>query len=137
LPPTCAHPEGYAELLETLKERIRSSQVKVIDLKIEEFEPEHAGKMNFYLSAIDDLLRHPSDQPSIALILCKEKNRVIVEYSLRDTTKPMGVAAYEVRRGALPEGLRECLPSVERIEAELELSVAQSGLAEPDQRSVC
>ena len=93
----------------------------VVELKIEEFKPEFAGKMNFYLSAVDDLLRHPTDQPSIGLILCKEKNRVIVEYSLRDTSKPMGVASYELRRGALPEGLRDSLPSVERIEAELKL----------------
>jgi predicted nuclease of restriction endonuclease-like (RecB) superfamily len=91
----------------------------VIELKVEAFEPEHAGKMNFYLSAVDDQLRHPTDQPSIGLILCKERNRVIVEYSLRDTSKPMGVASYEVRRGALPEGLRDSLPSVERLEAEL------------------
>lgn len=98
----------------------------VIDLKVEEFEPEHAGKMNFYLSAVDDLLRHPDDKPSIGLILCKEKNRVIVEYSLRDTSKPMGVATYELRRGALPEGLRESLPSSEQIEAELKKQTSAS-----------
>ncbi|MBY0514891.1 MAG: PDDEXK nuclease domain-containing protein [Gemmataceae bacterium] len=91
----------------------------VIDLKVEEFKPEFAGKMNFYLSAADDLLRHPADQPSIGLILCRERNRVIVEYSLRDTSKPMGVAGYELRRDALPAGLRESLPSVAQIEAEL------------------
>jgi predicted nuclease of restriction endonuclease-like (RecB) superfamily len=62
----------------------------VIELKISEFQPEFAGKMNFYLSAVDDLLRHPDDQPSISIILCKTKNKVIVEYSLRDTNKPMG-----------------------------------------------
>jgi predicted nuclease of restriction endonuclease-like (RecB) superfamily len=65
----------------------------VIDLKIDEFKPEYAGKMNFYLSAIDDLLRHPNDAPTIGLILCKGKNAVIVEYALRDSAKPMGVAA--------------------------------------------
>ena len=92
----------------------------VIELKVRKFEPEHAGKMNFYLSAVDDLLKHPSDQPSIGLILCEDKNRVVVEYSLRDTTKPMGVARYELRRGALPEELRQGLPSVERLEAELQ-----------------
>lgn len=91
----------------------------VIDLKVEEFKPEFAGKMNFYLSAADDLLRHPADQPSIGLILCREKNGVVVEYSLRDTSKPMGVAAYELRRDALPAGLRDSLPSVAQIEAEL------------------
>lgn len=67
-----------------------------IDLKIGEFKPEDAGKMNFYLSALDDLLRHPDDQPSIGLILCKSKNQVIVEYTLRDMRKPIGVSAYQL-----------------------------------------
>ena len=75
------------------------SQLTTQELKIDEFEPEHAGKMNFYLSAVDDLLRHAGDAPSIGLILCKRSNRVVVEYALRDTAKPMGVATYEVRRG--------------------------------------
>jgi YhcG PDDEXK nuclease domain len=96
-------------------------------LKLNAFRPEHAGKMNFYLSAVDDSLRHAGDQPSIGLILCKEKNRVIVEYSLSDTSKPMGVASYTVRRGALPEGLRGSLPSVEQIEAELSMKDADEG----------
>jgi hypothetical protein len=62
----------------------------VIDLKIEEFKPEFAGKMNFYLSAVDEQLRHPDDGPSIGIILCKSRNELIVEYALRDTAKPMG-----------------------------------------------
>lgn len=92
----------------------------VIELKVQEFEPEHADKMNFYLSVVDDLLKHPSDQPSIGLILCKDKDRVIVEYALRDTSKPMGVATYLLRRDALPEELRQGLPSIERLETELQ-----------------
>src|SRR5262249_10160151 len=95
--------------------------------KLEEFEPEHAGKMNFYLSAVDDLLRHPDDRASIGLILCRRKNRVIVEYSLRDTSKPMGVASYQLRRDALPEPLRQSLPSVEQIETELERAQPPEG----------
>ncbi len=89
-----------------------------IELKVAEFEPEHSGKMNFYLSAVDDLLRHPGDNPTIGLILCPKKNGVVVEYSLRNLTQPMGVAGYEVRQG-LPEALRESLPAVETLEAEL------------------
>ena len=65
----------------------------VIDLKIGKFSPDNAGQMNFYLSAVDDLLRHPDDGPSIGLILCKSKNEVVVEYALRDMNKPIGVAA--------------------------------------------
>ena len=84
----------------------------VIDLKVEPFKPEFAGKMNFYLSAVDDQLRHADDQPSIGLILCKERNKVIAEYALRDTTKPMGVSTYKV----LPPKLKAGLPSVKQIE---------------------
>ena len=68
----------------------------VIDLKMGAFKPEYAGKMNFYLSAVDAQLRHEGDQPSIGLVLCKEKNKVIVEYALRDTSKPIGVSAYKL-----------------------------------------
>jgi hypothetical protein len=64
----------------------------VFELKVESFKPEFAGKMNFNLSAIDDLLRHPEDRPSIGIILCKDRNEVVVEYALRDSGKPMGVA---------------------------------------------
>ena len=90
----------------------------VIDLKIGEFKPEDAGKMNFYLSALDDLLRHPDDQSSIGLILCKSKNQVIVEYTLRDMRKPIGVAAYQLTQ-ALPEHLQLSLPTIEELEAAL------------------
>ena len=89
-----------------------------IDLKIGAFQPEDAGKMNFYLSALDDRLRGELDQPAIGLILCREKNRVIVEYALRDLSKPIGVSAYQLTR-ALPEALKGSLPTIEELEAEL------------------
>lgn len=91
----------------------------VIDLKVGEFKPEFSGKMNFYVSAVDDLLRHPSDQPSIGLILCKTQNQTIVEYALRDLNKPIGVSTYQLRQ-ALPEHLQGSLPTIEQLEAELE-----------------
>lgn len=77
------------------------------------------GKMNFYLSAVDDLLMHSEDGPSIGIVLCKGKNRIIVEYALRDTNKPMGVAEYQLS-SALPENLKGSLPTIEELEAELE-----------------
>jgi hypothetical protein len=92
----------------------------VIDLKIEEFKPEFAGKMNFYLSAVDDLLRRSEDQPSLGLILCKEHNRLVAEYALRDMSKPMGVAEYRLTQ-ALPEQLQSELPTTEDLAAELPL----------------
>ena len=90
----------------------------VVELKTGEFKPEYAGKMNFYLSAVDDRFRHPDDEPSIGIILCKSKNRVIVEYTLRDTSKPIGVSAYQLTR-SLPEEMKDSLPTIEELEAEL------------------
>lgn len=90
----------------------------VVDLKTQPFRAEFAGKMNFYLSAVNDLLRHPDDQPSIGLILCKTRDRVVAEYSLRDVSKPIGVSEYQLA-AALPEKLKGTLPTIEEIESEL------------------
>jgi predicted nuclease of restriction endonuclease-like (RecB) superfamily len=90
----------------------------VVDLKKGEFKPEYAGKMNFYCSAVDDLLRHEHDAPTIGMILCQTKDRVLAEYALRDIQKPIGVADYELTR-ALPAELVSSLPSIEELEAEL------------------
>lgn len=92
----------------------------VIDLKTDMFKAEYAGKMNFYLSAVDDLLRHPDDAPSIGLILCKGKNEVIVEYALRDSGKPLGVAAYHTSPN-LPKQLEADLPSPGELAREFPL----------------
>lgn len=75
--------------------------------------------MNFYLSAVDDQLRHAADQPSIGIILCKSRNKVLVEYALRDTSKPIGVAEYRLTE-VLPENLKGTLPTIEELEAGLE-----------------
>ena len=92
----------------------------VIDLKTTAFKPEYAGKMNFYLSAVDDLLRHPDDKPSIGIILCKAKNRVVAEYALRDLAKPVGVSSYVTKLvESLPAAFRGSLPSPKELAAEL------------------
>lgn len=92
----------------------------VIELKATPFKPEFAGKINFYLSAVDAQMRHPDDRPSIGLLLCKSKDRVVVEYALQGLRKPIGVAAWETQLvEALPEELRGILPTVEELEAEL------------------
>jgi predicted nuclease of restriction endonuclease-like (RecB) superfamily len=90
----------------------------VIDLKKGDFKPEYAGKMNFYCSVIDDILKHKNDEPTIGLILCENKNKIIAEYALRNNNKPIGVSEYEFTR-ALPENLKSSLPSIEEIENEL------------------
>ena len=90
----------------------------VIELKAGKFKPEYAGKINFYLSAVDDLLRQSGDNPSIGLILCRSKIGVLAEYTLRDMTKPIGLAEYKLTE-SLPENLKIALPSIEELEAEL------------------
>jgi predicted nuclease of restriction endonuclease-like (RecB) superfamily len=98
----------------------------VFDLKIEEFKPEFAGKMNFYLSAVDDQLRHSADAPTIGIILCKTRNRVIVEYALRESARPMGVATYRLS-SALPKRLHGDLPTAKEFEQDFPLlSVMQA-----------
>ncbi len=102
--------------LDLLFYHLKLRRYVVIELKTGEFKPEYAGKMNFYLTAVDNLLRHPQDRRSIGLILCKTRNRVIAEYALHDINKPMGVATYRMTR-ALPDELKEALPTLEEIEA--------------------
>ena len=93
----------------------------VIELKVEEFKPEFAGKMNFYLSAVDDQFRDEAvDGPSIGLILCREHNRIVVEYALRDARRPMGVARYEIKTTRrLPRRLQGDLPTPAELRDEL------------------
>ncbi len=92
----------------------------VIDLKMRAFIPEYAGKMNFYLSAVDDLLRKPGDAPTIGVILCKTKDATVAEYALRDVNKPIGVAEHitAALTRDLPENLRGVFPTVAELEAE-------------------
>ena len=86
----------------------------VIELKAGDFKPEYAGQLNFYLSAVDGILKKEEDNPSIGLLLCKSKNNLIAEYSLKDISKPIGVSEYKVT-SSLPNALEEQLPSVEDI----------------------
>jgi predicted nuclease of restriction endonuclease-like (RecB) superfamily len=94
----------------------RLKSLIAIELKVGEFQPEFVGKMQFYLTALDRHVREPGENPSIGIILCKEKSRVLVEYALHDATKPIGVATYRVVR-RLPKELKGQLPSPEQIAA--------------------
>jgi predicted nuclease of restriction endonuclease-like (RecB) superfamily len=87
----------------------------VIELKTGEFRPEYAGKMNFYLTTVDRQVKHPSDNPSIGIILCKSKNKIMAEYALADIRKPVGVATYQFTT-SLPEALKDKLPGIEELE---------------------
>ena len=92
----------------------------VIELKASEFQPKDAGQLNFYLSAVDDLLLHPDDKPSIGILICKNKNNVVAEYALRGMNQPIGISEYETRfTECLPTSLKGNLPEIEELEAEL------------------
>jgi hypothetical protein len=92
----------------------------VVDLKTVEFEPEFSGKMNFYVSAVDDLLRSPVDNPTIGIVLCKTQDQTVVEYALRDVSKPIGISTYQLKN-ALPESLKGNLPTIEELETQLNI----------------
>ncbi len=108
------------DYLDLLFYHLRLRCFVVIDLKMKKFTPADAGQMNYYLSAVDSLMKHPSDAPSIGLILCKSHDRVKAEYALRDISKPIGVAEWQTQLvQSLPEPLRSNLPTIEQIEEEL------------------
>ncbi|MFA6013240.1 MAG: PDDEXK nuclease domain-containing protein [Desulfobacteraceae bacterium] len=90
----------------------------MVELKAGKFKPEYAGKLNFYLSAVDAQLKRPEDNPSIGILLCKKKDKIEVEYSLKDINKPIGVSDYLLSR-AIPENLLTKLPTVAELEDEL------------------
>ena len=96
----------------------------VIELKTGDFKPEHIGQLNFYLSAVDSQIKSDQDAPSIGLLLCKSRNKVVAEYALRDNSKPIGVAEYQLTQ-ALPDDLEDKLPSIAQIEEEV-LSLPES-----------
>ena len=106
--------------LDLLFYHLKLRRFVVVELKAVPFDPGFAGKMNLYLSAVDDLLRHPDDQPSIGLLLCRAKDKLVVEYALRDIKKPIGVAGWETTLvKSLPSGLQSSLPTVKEIESAL------------------
>ncbi|HNR14351.1 MAG TPA: PDDEXK nuclease domain-containing protein, partial [Thermodesulfobacteriota bacterium] len=96
----------------------------VIELKKGKFKPEYAGKLNFYCNVVNDRLKQPADQPTIGLMLCQERSRLLAEYSFVGIDKPIGISTYKLTR-ALPRELRSALPTVEEIEAELAEVVKQ------------
>ena len=99
----------------------------VVELKTTDFEPEHAGKLNFYIKAVDEQLRNPGDNPTIGILLCKEKDKWVAEYALSDINKPIGVAEYQLTQH-LPDNLKQQLPSVEVIEQEFKADFIRQNL---------
>ena len=90
----------------------------VVELKSTKFKQEHAGQLNFYLTAVDKNFKKDLDNPSIGILLCKSRNKIIAEYALQDVNKPIGVSEYKLTE-AIPEDFKSTLPSIEEIEEEL------------------
>lgn len=90
----------------------------VVELKATSFKPDHTGQLNFYLSAVDDQIKSKEDNPTIGILLCKSRDKVIAEYAVRDIQKPIGVSEYWLTK-AIPEDLKTDLPSIQEIESEL------------------
>ena len=110
--------EGDEFFIDLLFYHTRLKCYVVVELKAAAFKPEHVGQLNFYLAAVDARIKAPDDKPTIGLLLCKTKKRLVAEYSLSGIDKPMGVAQYQLVR-SLPEPLAACLPAIEQLEAEL------------------
>lgn len=108
--------------LDLLFYHIKLKRYVVIELKSGEFEPEHAGKLNFYVTSVDKQLRDENDNATVGLIICKTKDDIIAEYSLTDLHKPLGISSYELRK-ILPENFKSSLPSIEEIENELNKNI--------------
>ncbi|WP_313788343.1 DUF1016 domain-containing protein [Allofranklinella schreckenbergeri] len=104
--------------LDLLFYHVRLHCYVVVELKTVDFEPEFAGKLNFYLKAVDEQLRGEHDAPTIGLLLCKSKDKLVAEYALSDIHKPLGLASYQLSH-ELPQALRDKLPSIEALEQEL------------------
>lgn len=90
----------------------------IIDLKMGEFIPEYPGKMGFYIAAVDNMLRSDRDDPTIGIILCKSKEKTIVEFALQGNQQPIGVSTYQIQ-SQLPENFQDKLPTIEQLEMEI------------------
>lgn len=110
---------GEDYYIDLLFYNIRLRCYVVIELKIGEFKPEYAGQLSFYLTAVDETLKTEEDKPTIGLLLCRYKNNIIAEYTLRDMAKPMGVSEYRIR-DYLPDDLKNNLPSIQDLVASIE-----------------
>jgi hypothetical protein len=111
--------DGQDFYIDLLFYHIKLKCYVVVELKAVEFKAEYTGKMNLYLSAVDDLIKSDDENPTIGLLLCKSKSKIVAEYSLRGTIQPIGIAEYELSK-AIPDDLKSNLPTIETIEQELE-----------------
>jgi predicted nuclease of restriction endonuclease-like (RecB) superfamily len=112
--------EGEEYFIDLLFYHLKLRCYVVIDLKMTEFKPEYSGKMNFYVSAVNLLLRHQDDQPTIGIILCKSKNKTVAELALQGMTQPIGVSTHKIAVTDIPEQLQGIMPTIQQLELEIE-----------------
>lgn len=114
--------EGDSYYIDLLFYHVKLRAFVVIEIKARSFKPEDAGQLNFYLSAVDDKVKHPTDNPTIGILLCKSRNKIKAEYAFRHINRPMAAVEYEAMlTKSIPEGMRSGLPTIQEIEAELEV----------------
>lgn len=116
--------EGDEFFIDLLFYHVKLHRYIVIDLKVTDFKPEYAGKMNFYVSAVNQLLRDERDEPTIGIILCRSKKKTVVEFALDTVQNPIGVSTYKLR-DELPPALKDSLPTAEQLEMELEVAIRE------------
>jgi len=116
--------EGDEYFIDLLFYHLKLHCYIVIDLKVTEFKPEYSGKMNFYISAVNNLLRTEVENPTLGIILCRSKKKTVVEFALDTVHNPIGVSTYKLRDG-LPSTLQDCLPTVEQLEMEMEAAISE------------
>ncbi|MBD0361454.1 MAG: DUF1016 domain-containing protein [Coleofasciculus sp. C3-bin4] len=116
--------EGDEYFIDLLFYHLKLHRYIVIELKMADFKPEYAGKMNFYVTAVNHLLRDERDDPTIGIVLCRSKKRTVVEFALETVENPIGVATYKLRDD-LPPALQGQMPTAEQLEMELEAAVAE------------
>lgn len=122
--------EGDEYFIDLLFYHLKLHCYIVIDLKVTEFKPEYAGKMNFYVAAVNHLLREERDNPTIGIILCKSKKKTLVEFALDTVQNPIGVSTYTLR-DQLPPDLQNCLPSAEQLEMEIDAAISDLEREQP------
>lgn len=123
--------DGDNYILDMLFYNVKLRAYVIVELKAVKFKPEFVGQLNFYLSAVDSQLKHPTDNPSIGILLCKSQKGVTVEYALRDVNKPIGVAEYRLTE-SLPDTIKTALPSIEQIEFELSKHIKSAEVQKQD-----
>jgi hypothetical protein len=110
--------DGENYFIDVLFYHLKLRSFVVVELKAKRFKPADLGQLSFYLSAVDEILRHPDDNESIGILLCESRSKIIAEYALRKINAPIGVSEYILSK-ALPKELKTSLPTIEEIEAEL------------------